>query len=157
MSEQNFKDILNSIGLTKKEIQIYVFLSKYGLLKTGQISKQTKINKGEMYRLLKTLQEKGVVQSTLDLPARYSVVSFDKILDSTIRAKREEAINIEKTKSELINYWQSIQRVRNELETQRLTVIKGNNKIYSKISQLIRQTKSQFLAMLSIQDLLRAN
>ncbi len=104
MGEQNFKDILSNYGLTEKEIQLYVFLSKFGALKTGEIAKQTKTNKGEIYRLLKTLEEKGVVESTLDLPARHNAVSFDKILDTTIRAKREEATNIEKTKSELVNY-----------------------------------------------------
>ncbi len=157
LGEQNFKDILNNVGLTEKEIQIYIFLAKFGALKTGEISKQTKINKGEVYRILKTLAEKGVVESTLDLPALYSAVGFDKILDSAIRAKREEATNIEKAKDELLNYWRGIQRVKNQLTTQKLTVIKGNRKIYLKISQLMRETKNQFHVMLSIQDLLRAN
>src|SRR5512135_1066922 len=114
LSEQYFKNVLNNIGLTEKETQIYIFLAKFGAIKTGEISKQTKINKGEIYRILKALEEKGVVESTLDSPARYSAVTFDKILDATIRAKREEATNIEKAKNELLDYWQGIQSVKKE-------------------------------------------
>ena len=94
---------LNNIGLSEKETEIYIFLGKRGPIKGSQISKYLKINKGQVYQILKALQKKGVVESTLEYPTRYTAVPFEHVIDSFIESKREEVGQIEKTKNGLIS------------------------------------------------------
>ena len=52
------KKTLQNFGLSQKEADIYILLGKKGPLKSGEIAKQLKLNKGQVYRKLKTLQKK---------------------------------------------------------------------------------------------------
>jgi sugar-specific transcriptional regulator TrmB len=61
LSQESVKNALRNFGLTEKEAEVYIFLAKRGALKSGQISKQLKKNKGQVYRILSRLKEKGVV------------------------------------------------------------------------------------------------
>ena len=54
-----------------------------------------KIDKGQIYRILKNLQKKGLVEATLEYPTRFTAVPFEKVIDSFIKSKREEVAQIE--------------------------------------------------------------
>jgi sugar-specific transcriptional regulator TrmB len=157
VGEETIKNTLKNVGLTEKESQVYIFLAKHGVLKGGEIAKQTKTNKAEIYRILKSLQKKGLVESTLESPVRFTAVSFEKVLDSSIKAKQDEAAQIEKTKEEILAYWKNISRTKIEPSLEKFVVIEGNNKINQKISQMITETKNQLSTILTIPGLIRAD
>ena len=90
MTEETLKATLEKFGVTKQEAKAYFFLAKRWALKTGQIAKQMKKNKGQTYRLLTSLQEKGLVETTLEFPTRYVAVPLEKVLDLFIQSKRDE-------------------------------------------------------------------
>ena len=96
------KKTLQNIGLSEKEAQLYIFLGKKGPLKGGTISKQLKLNKGQVYRTIKSLQKKGLIEATLEYPTRFSAVPFERVIDSFIKSKREEVNQIEETKKDLL-------------------------------------------------------
>jgi len=98
VSAKNIKKTLKNFGLTEKEAEIYIILAKHGILTGGQISKLTKMQRPHVYRILKSLKKKRVVDSTLEAPTRFSSVPFEKILDENIKIKQEEAIILEETK-----------------------------------------------------------
>ena len=155
MSINTIQEALKRFGLTEKEAEIYVFLAKHGVLTGGEISKLTKTHRPHMYRILKSLQKKGAVQSTLETPVRFSSVPFEKVLDETIKFKQQEAITLEKSKNSLLADWNKIYTTRIEPDVGKFVVIEGNLKIYSKISQLIKETRKQFSAILTVQGLAR--
>ena len=107
MSEETIKKVLNEFGLTNREAEVYIFLAKHGVHKGGEISKQTRMPKALVYRILKSLEKKGVVESTLESPARFTAVPFEAILEMNIKAKREEAALIEKRKNSLLEDWKN--------------------------------------------------
>lgn len=94
LSEETVRKVLRDFGLTDKETDVYIFLAKHGVMKGGEISKQTKTHKALIYRILKSLQSKGLVESTLEFPARFTAVPFENVIDLNIRAKQEEAAQI---------------------------------------------------------------
>jgi sugar-specific transcriptional regulator TrmB len=157
LGEETIKNTLKYVGLTEKEVQVYIFLAKFGVLKGGEIAKQTKTNKAEIYRILKSLQRKGIVESTLESPARFTAVPFEKVLDSSIKAKQDEAAQIEKTKEEILAYWKNISRIKIEPSLEKFVVIEGNIKINQKISQMITETKNQLSTIITVPGLLRAD
>jgi len=67
MSEDDVKKVLEDFGLTQKETEIYIFLAKHSPIKGGEIVKQTKTHRALIYRILGSLQNKGLVESTKPL------------------------------------------------------------------------------------------
>ncbi len=157
MGEETIKKVLKDFGLTETEAEIYLFLAKHDAQKGTEISRQIKKDKGQVYQILRTLQTKGLVESTFEAPIRFTPVPFETVIESTIKAKREEAARIESAKKELLSYWNKINKTRLELPSEKFTVIEGRNKVYSKISQMITETKNQLSTITTVTSLLRAD
>jgi sugar-specific transcriptional regulator TrmB len=157
LGDETVKKILKDFGLTEKEVEPYIFLAKHGALKGSEIVNGIKMPKGEVYRHLKNLQSKGIVESTLEAPTRFTAVPFEKVLESFIRIKKEEVTSIENSKQELLSDWQSINKTGVEFLREKFVVIEGNRRIYPKILQMIQETKSDLSAVSSVEGLLRAD
>ena len=110
LSGKSIKEVLKDFGLAENQAKIYIFLAKHGVLKGGEIAKQNKMPTAVVYRTLKILQHKGFVESTLEFPARYTAVSFETILDYNIKTKKEEALQIEKSKKGLLEDWKNLSK-----------------------------------------------
>lgn len=108
MSQEWIIRTLVGLGLKRTDAKVYLFLAKTGPQKARDITNALKIYKQQLYRSLKNLRAKGMVNATLEHPARFSAVSLEKALDLFIKAKREEAQNIEQNKDEILSIWQSI-------------------------------------------------
>lgn len=147
---------LRIFGLSEKEAEAYIFLGKRGALKGSEITRQLKMNKGQVYRILKGLQKKGIVETTLEYPTRFIAVPFENVVDSFIKSKREEVDLIEESKQDLISDWKKISKKELESSLERFSVIEGNKKIYHKISQMINETNNQFSMKSTVSDLLKA-
>src|SRR3989304_2635240 len=113
--EENIKRVLKDFGFTEREAGVYLFLAKHGVLKGTEIARQIKKDKAQVYHILKSLQTKGLVESTLEAPVRFAPVPCEKIVDSSINAKREEAARIENAKEELFGYWKNMSKREHEL------------------------------------------
>ena len=136
---------------------MYVFLAKHGALRSGEITKLIKMDKAEVYRVLTNLQTKGLVEKTLESPTRFIPTSFERAIDSFIKYKRDEANLVERTKKDLIRDWNQITKTRQTLPFERFVVIEGRHKVYSKISQMMTETKNQLSTITTVTGLLRAD
>ena len=157
MGDGKVRSVLKNFGLTEKETEVYIFLAKHGVQRSGEIAKGIKTHRAEVYRMLKSLQTKGLVQSTLESPIRFTTVPFETALDSFIKIKREEVTSVENARQELLNDWKSISKTRVELPLEKFTVIEGNRRIYPKILQMIQETETQLSVISTVAGLLRAD
>ena len=155
LGEETIRKMLKDSGLTEKEAEIYVFLAKHEAMKGTEIARLTKTAKSQIFRLLKKLQAKSYVESTLEFPPRYMAVPFENVLSAIIRAKREEVAFIEKSKKDLLDHLRRKSQAEPSLE--KFSVIKGNKKIYSKIAQMTRDTKHTLSAAATFPSLVRAD
>jgi sugar-specific transcriptional regulator TrmB len=99
---------LKTLGFTETDAQVYVLLTTEGPQQARNIAEALKIYKQKLYRGLKKLQQKGLVNASQEHPAQFSAVSFDKILDLLIKTNLKEAQRIEQEKQEILNQWHSI-------------------------------------------------
>ena len=151
------QSVLKSLGLTGKEAELFLFLAKNNALRSGEIAKGIHTHRVEVYRMLKSLQKKGTVEATLEAPTRFTAVPLETVLDSFIKAKREETAAMESTKQSVLNEWKHISKTESQLSLEKFVVIEGERKIYSKIAQMIRETKNQLSIIISVPGLERAN
>ena len=96
---------LVSLGLTEVDAEIYFLLAREGPQKGRNVAEVLKLYKQQLYRSLKRLQKKGVIHATLERPASFSAVSLEKILDSLIEAKKEQALALQESREDLLSRW----------------------------------------------------
>jgi sugar-specific transcriptional regulator TrmB len=99
---------LVSLGFTETDAQVYVFLTTEGPQQAKDIADALEIYKQRLYRILRKLQTKGIVNASSEYPARYSAVLFEKVLDFLIKAKKEQQQALQECKEDLLSTWQSI-------------------------------------------------
>jgi sugar-specific transcriptional regulator TrmB len=150
-------EMLVGLGLTQLDSLVYLFLSKKGLQKGREIATGLKITKQQLYRSLRNLQSKGIVSSTFEHPARFSVAPIETVLDLFIKAKIEETHRLQQNKEEILSDWQSIAIGENSDSKPKFTVIEGRSSIYPKIQQLIQETQNNVLAVTTVQGLIQAD
>ncbi len=94
---------LVSLGLSELEARVYVFLAKKGPCKERDIAESLKLYKKQLYRSLKTLQDKDVVRATGAHPHEFSATSFEEVLELLLELKKEQTKSLEASKAELIS------------------------------------------------------
>ena len=99
---------LESFGLKRVDAEVYVYLAKKGPQKGIDLADTLKIRKQQLYPILKTLQDKGVVTASPERPALFSALAFEKALDLLVEANMEQAKAIEETKQELLSDWRDM-------------------------------------------------
>jgi len=157
LSQEKALKTLESLGFTQLDSKVYVFLAKKGPQKAGDLARCLKMPKQSIYFIIKNLQSDGIVASTVERPAKFSAAPFEKVLDLFVNAKMEEAKQIQRNKDEILSDWQSIALTETDEDTPKFAVLKGKNAIYSKIQEMVEQTEKNFVAMITLPNLLRAN
>ena len=102
MSEKDITRFLQILGLSKREIQVYMFLAKSGVQSTSFVAKRLKMERVQAYRTFKKLQEKGFIEATLERPTRFSIVPFEALVDNFITSKKNEVTNITEQKPDQV-------------------------------------------------------
>jgi len=157
LTEETLKKVLRDFGLTDSEVEVYMVVSKRGVLSGPDVAHLIRKDKAQVFRTLRNLQTKGFVEATLEVPMRFAPVAFEKVLELTIKEKKDEAARIEATKEQLIDYWQDLNRKNIDVSLEKFVVIEGKHKIYSKLEQMLKETKSHLLAILTVPSLLRTD
>jgi HTH-type transcriptional regulator, sugar sensing transcriptional regulator len=115
------------------------------------------MNKQQLYPSLKNLQSKGVVSVTLEHPAQFSAIPFEKVLDLYLKAKMEEVRRIQQSKDQILNDWQSIVVGMSDDSSEKFMVFEGKNRIFSKLQKMIQESKKELLTIASVAGLTQAD
>ncbi len=157
VSQEKVLNTLVSLGLTRLDAKVYILLAKGGPIKARDATKALKISKQRLYPVIKNLQSKGIVNSTLERPARFSAVEFEKVLDTFLKAKMEQAQRIRQNMDELLSDWQSIAIAESDSSPAKFTVIEGRSYVYSKIQHMIQDTREKLSFVATVPSLARAD
>lgn len=147
MSEKDVTRFLQILGLSKREIQVYMFLAKSGVQSTSFVAKRLKMERVQAYRTFKKLQEKGFIEATLERPTRFTIVPFETLVDNFITAKKTEVVNFTDQKQSLLTAWQSISAPESEYPVAKFSIITGKKKIHSKMLTMIEESKSEVIVL----------
>ncbi len=98
---------LESLGLKRLDAEVYVYLVQNDPQKANDIAEALEMYKWQLYRSLRKLQCKGMVNANQEHPAWFSAVSLDKVLDRFMQVNREEANFIEDNREQIISLWRS--------------------------------------------------
>ena len=108
MSLERALDTLVSLGLTRLDAEVYVFLAKKGPHKATDIISALGIPKQQFYNSLRSLKEKGIIIATPERQIQYSANSIEKVLDELVKAKVEQTKALQASRKELLSNWRSM-------------------------------------------------
>lgn len=147
MDEKRLFEILSELGLTKREADMYIFLAKRGPQKAHSVAAHLKIDGAQTYRSLTSLQEKGIIESTIESPARYLAVPIEPLIETYIKGRKTEITRIETEKNELVDYFKSISTRETDYPMAKFQVVTGRNAIYTRISRMVDQARTEILGL----------
>ena len=81
------------------DAEVYVYLAKKGPQKGCELASALQVTKQQLYLSIKNLKDKGAVTVSLERPALFAAVAFEKVVELLIAIKVEQ---------ELMDSWRSI-------------------------------------------------
>jgi len=157
LSEKTISNVLKDFKLTENESKVYVFLAKSGSQRAYSISRSLGMHKAQVYRILKNLESRCMVDLTLEKPARYTAVPFTKLIELLIKTKKDDVSFLEDNKNELLIQWSSINLQEPPPPVERFAVIEGRKNIYSKILQMVKEWKRELLVVTTNHGVIQAD
>ncbi len=139
--------VLNELDLSAKEVKLYLYLAKSGPQKASVISRSLGIHKVEVYRYLKSLENKDIVESTLERPTRFMATPFEQVLDSLISSRREKTIALQEQKENILRQWNAINSEKLSSPPERFVVLLGRKSLYSRILRAVTHTKREVIGI----------
>ena len=99
---------LEGFGLSRPDAEVYVYLAKQGPKKVSIIAEALKIRSRQIYSILKTLQDRGLISASSKRPTLFSAVAYEEALILLVEENLEQAKAIKNIQVELLSEWQSM-------------------------------------------------
>jgi len=105
--------MLEGLGLSRLESEVYVYLAKVGPSKVKDLSDGLRITKYQVYPALRSLKNKGIVARISEPSALFSALAFEEVLTLFMKLKTEKAKAIREAREEFVRSWQTMIKQKN--------------------------------------------
>jgi len=148
---------LSKFGLSKNEAKIFIYLAKFKEQKAQKISKSLSLHRTETYKILRKLEEKGLVCRILEKPIKFAAVEIDKALENLIYINKQKIAHLEEEKRRIVNKWVTLSAPAQDPEVmdEFIQVLKGRHQIHAKVHEIIESTEDKILMAISDENLLQ--
>jgi len=152
VDEKYYKEAMNEFlkfDLSVNQIKIFFFLSKFGSNTATEISRKLRITRTEVYQILNSLQNRGIVLASFQHPIEFSALSLSKAILVLVDAEYDRLNALKKSEVTLKKIWSKIPSMPNNTEQtgEQFQILRGKNQINSKIINMISKTKKEFLIL----------
>lgn len=126
---------LTDLGLEELEAEIYLALLRNGPSKAGSVIGLTDASRGTVYRVLKDLVDRGIVEKELSQPARYRAVDPEQLFDASLESVARQMRYIEVLRDRLEDPLEELANTGEEPTEPEWAIIEGRSSIYDRISE----------------------
>ena len=102
MEEQPEVLMLTRLGLTPAQAKIFVALSKSGQSSAKAISKNSRIARSDVYRVMETLEKLGAVEKTVSAPSKFRAIPMQDVILILLECRRDETSKLKATAREIL-------------------------------------------------------
>jgi len=155
---EKIKSELIDFGLTPRQAKVFIYLGKYGLNPASEIAKALQLPRTEMYHLLNSLQNIGLVLVELSHPAKYTAVGMEKAVSALVKQEQGKVDNLTTKGKSLSEMWKEIPFFvveTDESKSEKMQLLHGSGPVINKIKEMISSSTGDFKIYGSIQDLQR--
>ena len=152
---KNIDQALSRFKLNKNEVRVYLYLARFGAHKAQSIAEALGVHRTEAYKILRRLEEQGLITRVMERPMKFLAVPFATVLDNLIEERRQKVYQMEQHKAELLKMWASLpepESVNKRKET--FQVLEGKKHISVRLSELLENAESEFHMIISDENLI---
>jgi HTH-type transcriptional regulator, sugar sensing transcriptional regulator len=113
MSLERVIKILERLGFSRVDAEVYVYLAKTGPKEGREVTIGLRMTKQQLYHVLRHLKKKGVVTSIKGHPNLFSALDFKELLKLYIELNQQQAQSIEEVKKEVLESWRDMEPHKN--------------------------------------------
>lgn len=147
---------LAEYGFGKEEAETYVFLAAMGPTSASTVAKRFNYNRMKAYRLLKNLEEDGLVHSVVGRPVRYVVAPIEGVVNSCIEEASKRLSDLKKSQPTIIEEIRKLANMeQRELEEPRFRMYQGRRQVYELLASMCERSEREMSLITTPQDLLR--
>jgi len=158
MSVTGLHERLTDFGFTREEAEVYVFLTAMGPTPARVIARRFDINRGKAYRTLKELEDKGLVNRTMERPVRFTAQPIENILQETILKTRNVLKGLETNQNRIIDDLIKLRDIdATDSEDPRFRIYQGRQQIYELIANMCDRVNDEIRIVTTSSDFLRFN
>jgi len=153
---EDMSEELREYGLTANETKVFLQLSRFSPSTASEIGRLLGIPRTEVYNIVSGLQSKGIIEATLDRPAKFFAIPIRRALDTLIEAERSRISTMESKREEVLKRWEAVYPVIPPEEKERLQLLRGTEQIYARLSEIVGRAESEVDIVAFGTDLTRA-
>jgi len=135
---------LQALGLTENECKAYLALLKLGTCTAVQISRESHLQRTEIYPLMAGLVSKGLVEETVDRPKRYRPVNVKHALPRFAVKIRSRVDAIAKESEQLAAELEGLSTRTKQTAQEEIRIIYGPQSARAHLLESIKSTQSEF-------------
>ena len=107
MSLEKTLKALESLGVTRLDAQVYIYLEKEGTCIENDLLIALNILQNQLRLSLRNLIEKEMITRNTARLTRYSAIPLEKILDEFTEKAVKEVTNLQENKQTILETWRS--------------------------------------------------
>ncbi len=134
---------LAEYGLSKNEAKVVTFLVKRGAERASLVARALKLNRTETYRILRNLQQRGLIEASLEQPVRFQAAPFSRCLEILLAERKNTLAALEERSSSLERVFESLSVETGTPAFERFQVLEGRTRIAQKSRFMCENSRLQ--------------
>jgi sugar-specific transcriptional regulator TrmB len=123
-------DYLVDFGLSEKEAKIYYILSRLGSASANQITNASEFNRLQIYRAVKGLLDRGLVEISLERPRRYTPLKIEHAISLLEQEAANRMVQLESKKPLLLEKWSQLTEFPISRQNYTFRIIQGSRNVF---------------------------
>lgn len=156
MPTDNVVKELQNFNLTQEESKAYLFLLRKGPTPAGQIARNINLYRMKTYRVLKSLEERGLIEATIERPQKFVAVPIKNALELLINERKEQVDKLEESKKIILEQWKKFY-VEEKIESNKIRIIQGRKSFFNFLEHLIKNADREIHLVTTRNGLYRLN
>lgn len=137
------------MGLTGREAKVYIALIRSTSLNIKEISNFSKVKRPDLYRVLKNLEQKGLVEREITYPIRYTAIPLHEGLDLLQQQKDEVYIELKRKVSALRNSAKKLHKQTYPATDESNYLLVPKSRMITRLEQAIDKSEKSISVILS--------
>lgn len=143
--------ILTKLGLTPRQARAYLAIVKLGQPKISEISSESKIDRGNIYRIMSKLEQLGLVEKIISYPLTYKALPIPDAMAMLLAEKEKEQKTVKKEVKRILETANINNCTQNGADYQ-FAVIPWGKMTDRKINEMVEKTNKTYAALLNWTD-----
>ncbi len=146
---------VQQFGVPEPEGRLYYHLCRLGRSTAAEVARAAGISRTDGYRLLSQMQERGLVEKTLERPARFVPVPVREVLDRFLTDRRRSLDELTTLQDALASAWPHGE----ELQTpdRRISTHRGRSQVQGLVERIIDGTEEDLILSTNLRALATLN